>query len=356
VRKRPRRSELSAALIIAGGLGTRFWPASRKNAPKPLFSLNGKTTLLADTIYRHRGLIPPRRIFVLVSAGQASPFRRQLDGVIPPDNLIVEPEGRGTAVAIAYGAGVIRSRVGEVEFVVAPADHHVAPVAGYHRTLSKALMLARTRDAIVVIGIAPTRADSGYGYQQIGRKVDGGFKVARFIEKPAASAASDMLKSGKFLWNSGVFIMSTATLESELLEHCPALGEMMRNAATARPRTIERDYQRLRFPSFDYAVVEKSKRVLGLRAEYQWHDVGSWEGLCEALSGRDGNAVSGQVLTLDSKGVLARSSGRLMVLLGVQDLVAVDTGDVVLIAKRSRSQEIRNVIDELKRRRLSNYL
>jgi len=353
----PAKSEQSAALIIAGGRGTRFWPESRAGRPKPLFSIDGKSTLLDDTIGRMRPLIPSERIFVLVSADQAAAFRRAVKGKIPTRNLIVEPEGRGTAVAIAYGAAMIKKRLGgETVIAVMPADHYIEPAAGFRRTIAEAIALAAKNRAIVVVGVRPARAESGYGYQQIGRAVGAGFKVARFVEKPAPAVASRMVRSGKFLWNAGMFVMGVDTLGAELGRYAPALAGAMAKFGAMTRSQLARGYGRLRFDSFDRVVAEKSGNVLGVMARFRWHDIGSWEGLWEALRGRESNVLSGNVIAVDADGVLARAGERLMVILGVSDLVAIDTGDAILIARRSESQGVRRVIEELRRRGLTRYL
>jgi mannose-1-phosphate guanylyltransferase len=347
----------AAVMIIAGGRGTRFWPESREDRPKPLFSINRKTSLLADTVMRMHPLIASEQVFVLASASQASLFRPELKNLIPADNLIVEPEGRGTAVAIAYGTAVISQRLGEQAIVaVMPADHFVTPTAGFQRTLREAITLAAAHPAIVVIGIKPTRPETGYGYQKIGPAVGAGFKLDRFVEKPSAAVAAKMVQSGRFLWNAGMFVMAGATLIAELEQHAPALAAAMRSFTTLSELQVKRRYHALSFDSFDRVVAEKSRNVLGVRARFQWHDVGSWEGLWEALHGNGSNVLSGNVLALGADGVLARARERLMVLLGVKDIVVVDTGDVILIARRSESQDVRKVIDELQRRRLKQYL
>ncbi len=349
---------IGAALIIAGGRGTRFWPESRAGRPKPLFAIHGKTSLLAETIARAQPLIPKERIFVLVGADQREPFRRALRGLIPPRNLIVEPTGRGTAVAIAYGGAVIARRLG-IETVVAvmPADHYVTPATGFRATVASAIALAAANDALIVVGVTPTRPETGYGYQKIGRVVGAGFKVDRFIEKPESARARQMVKSGKFLWNAGIFVMRIATLARELDEHAPDLAAAMITLATLRAGDLSRAYGRLEFDSFDRVVAEKSTHVLSVRAGFRWFDVGSWEGLWEALGdGAAGNVTLGNVIALDSNGVIARGGKRLMVLLGVSDLVAIDTGDAILIARRSQSQEVRRVPKELARRGLTRYL
>lgn len=345
-----------AVLIIAGGRGARFWPASRANRPKPLFSLDGRTTLIADTVARQRPLVARGRIFVLVPRLHRALFRRALHGLIPSRNLLVEPAGRGTAVAVAYGAALIRRRLGECLLCVMPADHHVTPAAGYRATLRRAIALAAARSAIVVIGVKPRSADPGYGYQEIGRRVAGGFKVQRFVEKPPLAAARRMVRSGRFLWNAGMFVMRAQTLTAELGRHCPALAALLERFAAIPAARLPALYRGLDFDAFDRELVERSSNVFGVRADFEWHDVGSWQGLWEALRGRASNVLTGNVLALDSSGVLARSDGRLVVLLGVEDLVVVEASDAVLIARRSRSQDIRRVTDELERRALSRYL
>jgi mannose-1-phosphate guanylyltransferase len=351
------RRGIPSALIIAGGRGTRFWPESRAGRPKPLFSIDGKTTLLDDTIARLQPLVPRDRIFVLASADQAPAFRRAVRDSLPPRNLIVEPEGRGTAVAITYGAAAIASRFGsETVVAVMPADHHIAPAAGFRRTIADAAALASSHDAIVVVGVTPARSETGYGYQKIGKTVGAGFRVERFIEKPPPALAQKMVRSGKFLWNAGMFVMRTETLAAELERHAPELADAMRRFGAIKPSALPSCYRTLQFNSFDRVVAEKSDNVLGVRAQFGWHDVGSWEGLWEALRGKGTNVIWGNAIALDSDGVLVRAGKRLMVLIGVSDLVAVDTGDAILIAQRSRSQEVRAAIDEMRRRGLDRYL
>ncbi|MBV8359107.1 MAG: NTP transferase domain-containing protein [Deltaproteobacteria bacterium] len=423
----PMSGANAAVLIIAGGRGTRFWPESRINRPKPLFSIDGKTSLLAATATRMEPFIARERIFVLASADQAPLFRPVLKKLIPPRNLIVEPEGRGTAVAITYGMGMIAERLSDETIVaVMPADHYVTPAAAFQRTLREAVMLAASHAAIVVIGIKPTRPETGYGYLKIGKPIkvtltrrskhlsrsvagvshgstthphrdenpipppdqgevrwgssesyifttedmgegsdrSGGydrmtnaaFKLDRFVEKPPASAALRMMRSGRYLWNAGMFVMSAAALAAELAQHAPVLAEAMHTLPPMKAAQLEHSYRAFEFDSFDRVVAEKSRNVLGVRARFRWHDVGSWEGLWEALRDGSRNVLMGNVLEIGADGVLARTRDHLMVLLGVKDIVAIETADVILIANRTQSQDVRKVIDELKRRGSERYL
>jgi mannose-1-phosphate guanylyltransferase/mannose-6-phosphate isomerase len=345
----------AAVLIIAGGRGTRLWPETRVTRPKPLLRLSGRRSLIEETIARHQPLVPRERIFVLVPRSQAIFFRRALRGVLARGNLLIEPEERGTTVAIAYGCALIRRRLGEVMLAVMPADHYVAPPAAFRRTLRAALKLASRHRTIALIGVRPARPDPGYGYFQIGAPLDGGYRVVRFVEKPSILIARRMIRSGRFLWNAGMFVMSSQTLAARLGEHCPALAAAMDQFSASAPGA-RRLYARLHFDSFDRAVIEKSAGTLAVRAGFQWHDVGSWEGLWEAMRGDQRNVLAGRVLALDSDGIFARADNRLIVILGVEDLIAIDTADALLIARRSRSQDVRRVTEELTRGGLHRYL
>ncbi len=346
----------ASVLIIAGGRGTRFWPASREATPKPLFSIDGKSSLLADTIARHAPLIPRERTFVLAAAAHQRPFRRALRGLIPANNLIVEPQARGTTVAIAYGAAIIKRRLGDGIIAAVAADHYIANAVQYRRTLADAIGLAATHESIVAIGIPPTRPDTGYGYQKIGRRVGAGFQIEKFVEKPALAIARRMVRSGRYLWNASMFVASTRTLAREFGEHSPALGVAAERLARTPRTKLARGYGRLRYDSFDRVILEKSANVLGVRARFTWHDVGSWDGLWDALGGAGGNLLRGNAIALDSERVLAFAQSRLLVLFGVRDLIVVDTGDAILVANREQSPQLRRVTEELARRGLRRYL
>ena len=347
----------AAALIIAGGRSTRFWPEGRASRPKPLFAPDGKTTLLDAAVARAIALCGRERSFIVVVRDHAAIFRRALGNSLPRENLLVEPQARGTAVAIAYGAAVIAARLGaELTLAVTPCDHFIPQPAAFQRTLLRAMRLARQTHAMVLLGIPPTRAETGYGYQRVGGPAGLGYRVADFVEKPSLERARKMVRSGRYLWNGGIFVMEARTLADEMKRHTPALAVTAARMPRMSAAALAALYRNLDFPSFDRAIVEPSKHLMGIRADFAWDDVGSWEGLWQALRGASENVEIGDVVTLDSRGVLARSGKRLMVLLGVDDLIAVDTEDALLIARRSKSQDLIRVLDELKRRKLDRYL
>lgn len=348
---------LASALIIAGGRGTRFWPESRLKSPKPLFAVKDKESLLDATISRTLTLVPRERIFVLVSRDQRHAFSHAIRNVLPSSNLIVEPEGRGTAVAVAYGCGVIGERFGINTVVMAtPADHYIAPTSSYKATLEAAISLADQHQKIVTIGIPPTRAEIGYGYMKVGRLEGEGFRIQRFVEKPTIRSARKMVRSGHFLWNAGIFVMSIAVLAAEFDNHAPLLGHALRQLPQLSAQRKASLYRTLEFDSFDRTVLEKDKDLLGIRATFAWHDVGSWEGLWDALRGTEDNVLIGNIIALESSGIIARTKSRLMVCFGIADVLAIDTGEILLIARRSRSQEIGAIVSELNSRGLRRYL
>ncbi len=347
----------AAALIIAGGRGTRFWPEGRANRPKPLFAPDGKISLLEATIARAMPLFSRERIFVEVASDHAAIFRRALKTLLPPENLIVEPEARGTAVAIVYGAAIIKQHLADDPVIaVMPADHYITKASKFRETIQQAIRLARRSAAIVMIGITPTRAETGYGYQEIGEPFGAGYKIAGFVEKPSRMRATAMVRSGRFLWNGGIFVMTDKALTAELERHVPQLAALMPRIAAMKPPELKSSYRALEVASFDRAIAEKSDNLIGIRAEFDWDDVGSWQGLWQALRGGNDSVEIGKVVAIDSSSILARSGKRLMVLLGIKNLVAVDTDDAILITSRARAQDLTRVIQELERRKLNKYL
>ncbi|HEY6298742.1 MAG TPA: sugar phosphate nucleotidyltransferase, partial [Candidatus Binatus sp.] len=260
------------------------------------------------------------------------------------------------AVAIAYGAATIARRLGEGVIASVAADHYIATGEQYRRTLADAIALAASNHSIVAIGIPPTRPETGYGYQKIGAKVGAGFRIEQFVEKPPLAIARRMLKSGRYLWNASMFVASTQTLALEFAAHSPALGIAAEKLARLPRTKLARAYGRLRYDSFDRVIMEKSANVLSVRARFSWHDVGSWDGLWDAVAGADGNVIRGNAIAFESERVLAHPDSRLMVLFGVRDLIVVDTGDALLIAHRDRSPQLGRVTEELRRRGLERYL
>ena len=342
-------------LILAGGSGERFWPLSRKARPKQLLSLFGGDTLLESTLRRLDGLVLAKNILILTNADQEAAVRA-LAKELPAENIVAEPAKRDTAAAIALGVGWIAARDTAATMIVLPADHLIKDTAGFQRTLTTAVAAARQTGELVTIGIQPTWACPGFGYIECGgtpelRDVTGGpavHEVRCFREKPNAELAEQFLRQGNFRWNAGMFIWTIPAILSALRRHAPELA-----AFVARLHSGE-DFAKLLgevFPtlpkiSIDYAVMEKAGRVLMVESAFDWDDVGSWSAVAKYLADQGaGNVGNCAVSALDSSGSIVFSSQkRRVALLGVNDLIVVDTPDALLVCSRHEAERIKHLI------------
>lgn len=350
-------------MVLAGGYGTRFWPASRKGRPKPFVPLLGERTLLDATLERLRRVAPAERTWLVTSRDLASLARvtaRDHPGV----RVLLEPEGRNTAAAILWATAHVAARTADPARDVVgvfPADHHIPDRARFAADVRIAARTAARGEEIVLIGIPPTRADTAYGYIRIGAGPTGEpAPVRRFVEKPDRTRARRYLRSGGYLWNAGMLVATPERILAEARAHAPslwrALGRVVERTASGAKvaaRTLAAAYRACPDVSFDYAVLERSSRVRALRARFAWSDLGSWDALAGHLPKRGGNRVLGasQPILLDSReNVIWNTTDRAVVLLGVEGLVLVDTPDALLVCPVDRAQEVRGVVDELSRR------
>jgi mannose-1-phosphate guanylyltransferase len=346
---------------MAGGSGTRFWPRSRVRVPKQLLPIVGRHSLLADTLARVRPLVGSRRTYVVTASSHAAAVRREARGV-PRANVLVEPEGRNTAAAIALAALRLASASPDAVMIVLPADHAVGDPVRFRETLAQAADVAVATDRLVTIGVPPTYPETGYGYIQVGEPLgpaaDGTHAVARFLEKPDRERAAAMIAAGDVLWNAGIFAWRVERIVAELRRWLPELMESL-EAALRRGTTaaLARAYRRLPSISIDHGVLERAERVAVVRATFPWSDVGSWAAVADLW--RDGdaaNAVRGTAVVVDSAGCVVDAGSRLVAMVGVRDLIVVDTPDAVLVCPTNRAQDVRLLVDELRRRRLGRYL
>lgn len=356
-------SSRSFAVIMAGGAGTRFWPRSRHQRPKQLLAINGRRSLLQDTVARVSPPLPLARVIVVTAAQQAPAVRRQLPR-LPAANVISEPAGRSTAACIALAAHAVMARDPRGLMAVLPADHVIGERQRFHRCLGLALAVAAREDCLVTIGVPATRAETGYGYIRVGAPLRGcrgrAAWVAEFVEKPNPRRAASFVASGSYLWNCGIFAWRAATI----LEHIERLlPEVARPLAAALRRggrsVLARAYRRFPSVSIDHGVLEKASRVAVVRGDFPWSDVGSWAAMEELWrrGAPDGaNAVRGKALGVDSFGCVVDSPGRLVALVGVRDLIVVDSPDALLVCDKHRAQDVRRVVEELRRRRWRRYL
>lgn len=342
-------------LILAGGSGERFWPLSRKSRPKQLLSLFSKETLLEATLRRLDGLVPAAQILILTNADQEAAVRA-LCPQLPRENIVAEPAKRDTAAAIALGAGWISSRAPDATMIVLPADHLIQDTAGFQRTLRVAVAAAEETGELVTIGIRPTWACPGFGYIEVGeraaleKKPEGpdAFDVVRFREKPSAELAETFLKQGNFRWNAGMFIWTVRSILSAFNRYVPELGEFIGqlHRSTAFETILRDDFPRLPKISIDYAVLEKAGRVLVVESGFDWDDIGSWTAIAKYLAAdAAGNVGNATLATVDSRQNLVYSTEKnLIALLGVQDLIVVQTGDALMICSRHEAERIKHLV------------
>jgi mannose-1-phosphate guanylyltransferase len=361
------RSDIMLALIMAGGAGTRFWPKSRERHPKQLLPIIGDGTMLQNTVRRLQPLIPIENIFIISNHVQHPGIASQLP-MLPAENIIVEPRSKNTAACIGLGAVMLRQREPDGVMVVLPADHLISDDEIFRETLTNAGKIAAEEEVLMTIGIPPSYPATGYGYIQFSNdRVSVGqataYRVKTFAEKPNLETAKRFLESGDFLWNSGVFVWRTPVIMAQIEEHLPQLydGLLEISACLGKPeqsQIIDRVYQQIKSISIDYGVMEKARNVVVMRGHFNWNDLGSWEEVYKLLpKDPEGNGTSGQQHVLaEVSGCLIDVPGRTVAALGVRDLIVVETDDALLICPRSRAQEVKEVVELIKRRKLHQLL
>ncbi len=340
------------ALILAGGSGTRFWPLSRRSRPKQLLPLDSAHSLLRQTVDRLAPEIGPEAVWVCTTQALAGAIRAQLPEV-PADQILAEPEGRNTAPAIGWSIRSMPEAVRREVIAVLPADHRFGDVAAFRRALLEASGAVERDDRVIALGVTPRWAETGYGYLELGAELEaetGLRAVARFTEKPDGATAREYFEGGRHLWNAGIFLFRGTTLLRHLASFEPEMASGLEAMAEDGERTAE-IYPRLKSISIDYAVMERLKSIATLPLDCGWSDLGSWEALAEVLpSGDGGNRSRGDVVAIDAADNLLYAEEGTVAVVGVEGLVVVRTGDSVLVLPKERSQEVRKIVDELKRR------
>jgi mannose-1-phosphate guanylyltransferase len=362
--------EHTYAVIMAGGGGTRLWPVSRKERPKQLLPLIGQETLFQSTVARLENLFTPDHILVVTVEEQAREMRLQVPE-IPEENYILEPMPRGTASVVGLAAAVLHKRDANAEMAILPSDHFIRNRDLFHYLLNAAFDVAES-GYLVTLGITPTQPSTAYGYIQQGEPLKGQYKyptynVKRFIEKPDEKTAQQLLRTGDHSWNSGMFIWRADTILNEIDKQMPALGVALKNISSARgtesqAEVLNENWRDLKVETVDYGIMEKAERVAVLPAGgLGWSDVGMWSSLFEVLlPDMNGNIATNSGLHLAHEThntlVYGDNNERLIVTIGVDDMVIVDTGDVLMICKSDQSQKVRDVVGHLKKHNQEKYL
>lgn len=344
------------ALVLAGGRGTRFWPRSRRNAAKQVLPILGERSMLELTLERLRPLLAsPEDIWILTNRELRPQILRQAPQV-PSSQVIAEPLGRNTAPAIGLGAELILRARGDVAMGVFPSDAVIANNDAFVNTIRLGLKETQKPGKLVVVGIVPTRAETGYGYIEAvhdPRSKAQALRVKRFTEKPDAAKAREFLEAGHYYWNAGIFLWRASSILEAMAEFLPATSEILRRIAEA-PRSklaavLERWYPECENISIDYAVMERSRNIICIPApNLGWNDLGSWGAVYEQLAPHGGSVVqAGQLVELESSNNLVQVEGKTVALVGISDLVVVETPDALLIVPRGKSQKVGKLVQKL---------
>ena len=348
---------------MAGGSGTRFWPLSRKKRPKQFLPLSSDVPLIAETAERLPPLARVQDSYVVCGKLHAAAVRKLVPG-LPRAHVLVEPVAKNTAPAIGLAAAVIAHSDPTGILAVLPSDHHVGKVPAFRKALAAAAKYART-GALVTLGVKPSRPETGYGYVQLGAPIDGGpgRGVGAFVEKPDAQRAQRYFESGDYVWNAGIFLFRADAILREIRAHLPALADGLDALAPhvgkkSFDRALARIFPKMPSISIDYGVMEKAKNIVVVPAEFGWSDVGSFAALPEVRpADAFGNVLSGLALPLDSRGCVILAGGkRPLAVIGMDEVVAVDAGDAILVCPKSRSQDVRKAVEALQKRGLARFL
>jgi mannose-1-phosphate guanylyltransferase len=339
------------ALVIAGGRGTRFWPVSRRANPKQCISFAGRTALLKQTVERLLPLIPIDRILVGTGREMEASVRQVLPK-LPPENLLVEPWGRNTAPCIGWGAVEVGRRCPDAVMAVFPSDHMIKDADELRTVVADAAKAAKATNSFVTLGITPTRPETGFGYLAIGPEVgtwgDTTFRtVSRFVEKPDPDTARAFVEGGEHLWNAGMFVFSVDGLRDAFRSYLPRSAEALERISQ-NPSSLEEEWGNLDATSVDYGIMERSRHILTVPCDLGWSDVGTWTAAAaEMPSVPGGRGIARAVVAKESRSCVVHAPNKVVVLIGMENVVVVDTPDALLVMDADRAQQVGDVVRTL---------
>lgn len=341
-------------LIMAGGVGSRFWPRSRKKLPKQLLNIFGQNSMIQDTVERLKGFVDEKNILIITNKVQKALIEEQLPN-LPKENVIAEPVGRNTAPCVALAASVISKKSKDAVFVTLPADHLINPKEDFHSALNLGCDFAYQSKGLVTFGIKPTRPDTGYGYINFEKNEtkEGIHKVIKFVEKPNLEKANEYLASGDYLWNSGMFIWRADVILDEINQHLNGIYNGIEKLDTSKIdyefyQKLDEIYPALDNISIDYGIMEKSDKVYCIQGDFNWSDVGSWETVFELTEkSENNNALVGDVYIDSSNDNYVYNPNKFTALIGIENTVVIDTNDALLVCSRDKVQDVKKIVDYL---------
>ena len=344
----------TTAVIMAGGRGERFWPKSRNSCPKQFLSLTADgDTMIQKTVKRLLPLVDISDIYIVTNAAYTSLVSEQLPD-IPKENILAEPAARNTAPCIAFAAAVINKKYDDAVMMVLPSDHLIGLEDLYIHTLKKAVKVAEQGQNLVTIGITPEYPETGYGYINFGDEQDGAYMVERFVEKPDLPTAEKYLASGKYLWNSGMFVWKLSSIMANIKSLMPDIyeGAVKIGDAFGTPQfsdVLIKEFTAFRSESVDFGIMEKAENIYTIPGSFGWDDVGSWLAV-ERINKTDSakNYIEGNVISVGSEHTTICGGKRLIAAVGLEDIIIVDTDDAVLVCSKNSTQDVKKVISKLK--------
>jgi mannose-1-phosphate guanylyltransferase len=351
---------------MAGGSGTRFWPRSRVKKPKQYLSLFGDQSLIQESVQRFAKFIPEERIYVVSAKGQKDVLEEQSTN-LPIQNLIFEPVGKNTLPAIGLAALFIAEKDPDGILIVSPSDHLIQNDELFRLTIESATLIAEKKEGIVTIGITPKFPATGYGYVQTASEIQIGqsirsFSVNQFVEKPNIEVATEYLQRGGFFWNSGIFVFKVSVFLDSVQKLSPGLyADLMRIkehiGTNGYESALDKIYREVEAISIDYGILEKAKNVFLVQGDFIWNDLGSWEEVYKYdKKDENQNAKVGEVIFLDTKNSYVYAPDSLVAIVGLEDVIVVQEGDTILVCKRDRAEDIKQVVGEITKRKLDQYL
>jgi mannose-1-phosphate guanylyltransferase len=343
------------ALILAGGKGTRLYPLSRSDNPKQFLKVINNKSFLRNTVDRIRPMVSRENIFIVTNELYVDKIKTELPE-IDEANIFVEPENKETATCIGLAAAKLLKRDKDAVMMVFPSDHHISKEKAFLDTLSQAVEIAEKRRGLITIGVEPTRPETGYGYIEMGSRVNVGmatYKVERFTEKPNLEVAKDFMLKGTYLWNSGMFIWRADVLLREMEKYLPKMYKNLMEIyqhidMDDEIEIIREQYKQIDGISVDFGIMQKTRKAYVIKCEFEWDDIGTFAALSRFLKNYRGNSVSGTTFLEDSENCTVFGNSKLIIGFGLKELIIVECGDVILVMDKNKDQEIKYLVNKIK--------